>query len=268
MTASSLTPSSPAWRIEPQGDRCLMIYFGDRIDMTIGRLCLAAADLVRRANLPGVTDVVPAFVALAVHYQPIGLQGPRYAELAARIEHLLSQGITPDDTNAGREIDIPVCYGGDYGPDLEDVARHAGISTDDVIALHTQPGNLVFMLGFAPGLPYIGVHDERLNIPRRASPRTAVPPGSVAVANRQSVLYPTLLPGGWHIIGATPLALFDPARTPSTLLQPGDRVRFVPISPDEFAQRRQGESSSGLQQTASSVDQHEPPSLARDEVKQ
>lgn len=210
-----------------------MIYFGDQIDMSIGRLCLAAANVLRQANLPGVTDVVPSFTALGVFYQPDGRHGPRYADLASQIEQLLSQGITPD-TQTGRDVDIPVCYGGEYGPDLDEVARHAGISTDEVIALHTQPGNLVFMLGFAPGLPYIGVHDERLGIPRRASPRTAVPAGSVAVANRQSVLYPSRLPGGWNIIGATPLSLFDPARTPSTLLQPGDRVRFVPIDNAEF----------------------------------
>ena len=238
MNESSLTSSSAAWRILPQGDRCRMIYFGDQIDMSIGRLCLAAANLLRQAELPGVTDVVPSFIALAVHYQPNGRHGPRYAELAAQIERLLSQGITPD-TQTGRDVEIPVCYGGEYGPDLDEVARHAGISTDEVISLHTQPGNLVFMLGFAPGLPYIGVHDERLNIPRRASPRTAVPPGSVAVANRQSVLYPSRLPGGWNIIGATPLSLFDPARTPSTLMQPGDRVRFVPIDATEFDRLRE-----------------------------
>lgn len=215
-----------------------MIYFGDQIDMSIGRLCLAAANLLRQAELPGVTDVVPSFTALAVHYQPNGRHGPRYADLAAEIERLLSQGITPD-TQTGNEVEIPVCYGGEYGPDLDEVARYAGISTDEVIALHTQPGNLVFMLGFAPGAPYIGVHDERLNIPRRASPRTAVPPGSVAVANRQSVLYPSRLPGGWNIIGATPLSLFDPARSPSALLQPGDRVRFVPIDEAEFGRLRE-----------------------------
>ncbi|MVW72404.1 5-oxoprolinase subunit PxpB [Bordetella sp. 15P40C-2] len=234
----SFPSSSTAWRICPQGDRCVMVYFGDRIDMSIGRLCLAAATLVREANLPGVIDVVPSFIALAVHYQPTGAHRPRFNELAARIDAILQQGLDPEsqetDTQAGREVEIPVCYGGEYGPDLEDVARHAGLTTDEVVDLHTQPGALVFMLGFAPGAPYIGVHDERLNIPRRASPRTAVPAGSVAVANRQSVLYPSRSPGGWNIIGATPLSLFDPHGKPATLLQPGDRVRFVPIEEAEY----------------------------------
>ncbi|MDM9561205.1 5-oxoprolinase subunit PxpB [Bordetella petrii] len=232
------TRATVAWRIQPQGDRCLLVYFGDGIDIHTGRLCLAAARLLREARLPGVTDVVPSFVAVAVHYRPDGRDGPRYAQRVEQIEQILARGVAPDAL-AGREVEIPVCYGGDHGPDLEDVARHAGVSTQEVVALHGQPGNLVFMLGFAPGAAYLGVHDERLNIPRRASPRTAVPAGSVAVANRQSMIYPSQSPGGWNIIGATPLVMFDPARQPAALLQPGDRVRFVPIDADEFRRQRE-----------------------------
>jgi len=231
-------PLPAAWRILPQGDRCLMVYFGDRIDLDTGRLCLAAAGLLRQAGLPGVTDVVPSFVAVAVHYRPTGRQGPRHAELAAQVEQVLARGVAPDAL-AGRDVDIPVCYGGTHGPDLDTVARHAGMTADDLVALHAGPGNLVFMLGFLPGAAYLGVHDERLNIPRRDSPRTAVPAGSVAVANRQSMLYPSQSPGGWHIIGATPLVLFDPAREPAALLRPGDRVRFVPIDAAEFERLRE-----------------------------
>lgn len=238
MNPTSSAASPVAWRIHPQGDRCLLIYFGDSIHTETGRLCLAAAGLLRQAQLPGVTDVVPSFVAVAVHYQPRGTHGPRYAQLAAQVEQALSGGISPD-AQAGRDVDIPVCYGGEYGPDLDDVARHAGISPDEVVALHARPGNLVFMLGFLPGAAYLGVHDERLNIPRRASPRTAVPAGSVAVANRQSMLYPSQSPGGWNIIGATPLVMFDPARQPAALLQPGDRVRFVPVDAVEFRRLRE-----------------------------
>ena len=231
--------SQPAWRIQPQGDRCLLVYFGDGIDIGTGRMCLAAARLLRQAQLPGVIDVVPSFVAVAVHYQPMGSQGPRYPQLAAQIEKVLGRGVTPDE-HSGRDVDIPVCYGGEQGPDLDEVARHAGLSADAVVAMHAGSDNLVFMLGFAPGAAYLGVHDERLNIPRRASPRTAVPAGSVAVANRQSMLYPSQSPGGWNIIGATPLVLFDPAREPAALLQAGDRVRFVPIDPAEYRRLREG----------------------------
>lgn len=236
MNASS-EPPSPAeisWRIQPQGDRCLIITFGDRIDASVGRTCLAAARKLRDAQLAGVTDVVPSFVAVAVHYRPDGVGGgPTCSALTARVNALLADGI-PVDASAERDIDIPVCYGGEHGPDLDDVARAAGVTPDEVIALHSGPRSMVFMLGFAPGHPYLGLHDEKLNIPRRPSPRTVVPIGSVAVANRQTVLYPNRLPGGWNIIGATPLTLFDPAREPASLLQPGDSVRFVPISADEF----------------------------------
>ncbi len=227
------SPAETSWRILPQGDRCLIVSFGDQIDAGVGRTCLAAAGKLRDARLAGVTDVVPSFVAVAVHYRPGASGGPTYTQLAERIGQLLSEGIAADALD-GREIDIPVCYGGEHGPDLAEVAKAAGLTPEGVIALHSQPRSMVFMLGFAPGHAYLGVHDEKLNIPRRASPRTAVPSGAVAVANRQTVIYPNRLPGGWNIIGATPLTMFDPARDPAALLQPGDSVRFVPIGPEEF----------------------------------
>lgn len=234
-TSSPLSSSAnPSWRIQAQGDRCLVITLGDRIDATIGRLCLGLAQKLRDAAISGVTDVVPSFVAVAVHYRPDGYgNGPRYAQLHERIEALLNEGIIPLDSG-GRNIEIPVCYGGEHGPDLEDVARFAGVSQDELIALHSQTPCMVFMLGFAPGHSYAGIHDPRLDMPRRASPRTAVPAGSIAIANRQTSIYPSRLPGGWNIIGATPLRIFDPQREPAALLQPGDTLRFTPISPDLF----------------------------------
>ena len=234
VNSNSLSPAETRWRILPQGDRCLIVSFGERIDAAIGRTCLAAARKLRDARLPGVTDVVPSFVAVAVHYRPGGHgEGPTYAALSEHIQALLAEGIPTADAG-GREVDIPVCYGGEHGPDLEEVARTARIKPEDVIRLHSEPRSMVFMLGFAPGHAYLGVHDEKLNIPRRPSPRTAVPAGAVAIANRQTVIYPYRLPGGWNILGAPPLGMFDPARDPAALLQPGDTVRFVPITPDEF----------------------------------
>lgn len=243
MNDSSEPPSSarPRWRILPQGDRCIVVSFGDRIDADLGRTCLAAARKLRDARWAGVTDVVPSFAAVAVHYRPDGLgNGPTCASLTDRINALLAEGI-PADAVGGCDIDIPVCYGGEHGPDLADVAHAAGLSPDAIIALHSQRRSMVFMLGFAPGHAYLGVHDEPLNIPRRPSPRTVVPAGAVAVANSQTVIYPSRLPGGWNIIGATPLALFAPAREPASLLQPGDSVRFVPITPEEFDRIRKGQ---------------------------
>lgn len=235
---SHVAPTATGWRIEAQGDRCLLIRFGDALDIRIGQTCLAAARLLRDARLPGVTDIVPSFTAVAVHYQP-GIDGPSHAQMAERVAELFKGGIAIDET-AGRDVEIPVCYGGDLGPDLPDVAARAGIGEDEVVALHTRPGSMVFMLGFAPGMAYIGEHDEKLAIPRRDTPRLNIPAGSVAVANRQSVVYPGGLPGGWSIIGATPLRLFDPRRSPAALLAPGDRVHFKAVSRDAFNRMKDG----------------------------
>lgn len=236
-TADTYTAGpAPAWHIQAQGDRCLIVRFGDALDERIGRLCLAAARLLRGADLPGVTDIVPSFTALAVHYRA-DASGPWHAQLAERIAQVFENGIPVDELD-GREIEIPVCYGGEHGPDLSEVAARAGITEDDVVALHTRPGSIVFMVGFAPGHPYIGVHDEKLAIPRRDTPRLLLPAGAVAIANRQTVIHPGGLPGGWNIIGATPLTMFDPAREPASLLAPGDRIRFTPIDAQAFERLR------------------------------
>ncbi|MFJ1299814.1 5-oxoprolinase subunit PxpB [Pseudomonadota bacterium AL_CKDN230030165-1A_HGKHYDSX7] len=232
------SPTETAWRILPQGDRCLVIELGDTISEAVGQQCLGLAQALRDAAWPGVTDVVPSFTKVAVHYRPLADgSGPTFDSLRTRIEARMQEGIVVAE-QARREVNIPVCYGGEHGPDLDDVARAAGLSPQAVIDLHTQPGAMVYMLGFAPGHAYIGVHDERLSIGRRDTPRAVVPIGSVAIANRQSVIYPNRLPGGWNIIGATPLTMFDPAREPAALLQPGDRIRFVPIDQAEFDRLR------------------------------
>lgn len=228
------------WALVPQGDRCLVLVLGDQIDIDIGHRCTAAAAVLRAARLEGVTDIVPTFNTVALHFRP-----PRPGaddtcqHLAGDIERVLA---TADLDGAAvapaREVDIPVCYGGAQGPDLAHVAAHCGLTESDVIHLHSATPAYVFMLGFAPGAPYIGVHDERLAIGRRSTPRTVLPAGSVAIANRQTMIYPNASPGGWHILGATPLVLFDPAKDPPTVLAPGDAVRFRPIGIDEFVALR------------------------------
>ncbi|NYT82358.1 5-oxoprolinase subunit PxpB [Alcaligenaceae bacterium] len=225
-----------AWTITPQGDRCLLLAFGDGIDIETGRLCGKAASALRAAGLAGVSDIVPAFNSVAVHYQP-RLFRPRGAlqELMDQIRLILADALSGGKpAEDARQVDIPVCYGGEHGPDLEDVARHCGLSPQEVIRLHSGTPAYVFMLGFAPGAPYIGIHDPKLAIGRRDTPRTVVPAGSVAIANLQTVIYPNASPGGWNLIGSTPSVLFDPAREPVTLLAPGDTVRFVPIGPDDY----------------------------------
>lgn len=222
------------YNLRPQGDRCLSIDFGDAISLEIGLLCLRAAATLEKASLQGVTDIVPSYTAVALFYTPgVEIGGTDFATLCAQVDEQLSSDLVQATTST-RQVDIPVCYGGKFGPDLGDIAKKTGLTEEQVIALHTQPGAMVFGLGFSPGHPYIGVHDPVFALPRRDVPRTAVPAGSVAIANRQSTIYPTLLPGGWHVLGATPLKLFDLNRAQPSLLLPGDQVRFISISEQEF----------------------------------
>lgn len=224
----------PTFTLRHLGDHCLSLDFGNTILAETGLICLAAAEKIRHACLPGVTDVVPSYTSVAVHYHAEPSTGlPNFQALSEGLSALIKSGLAPA-THAQRTIDIPVCYGGAYGPDLSDVAKITGLTEQQVVQMHSAPGSMVFMLGFAPGHPYIGIHDPLFALPRRDVPRTVVPAGSVAIANRQSTIYPTRLPGGWHILGATPLKLFDLARPQPTLLLPGDQIRFIPISPEEF----------------------------------
>lgn len=234
--------SSINWTMVPQGDRCLLLVFGAGIDVDIGLRCARAAAALRAARIQGVTDIVPSFTTVAVHYRPGPFGAIDFHRLADDISNILREAQQHGAASPpGKQVDIPVCYGGERGPDLAQVAEHCGLAPAEVIALHSGTPAYVFMLGFAPGAPYIGVHDQRLSIGRRPTPRTLVPAGSVGIANLQTIIYPNASPGGWHIIGATPAVLFAPDQEPPVLLEPGDTVRFVPISDEEFLalQRRQ-----------------------------
>jgi inhibitor of KinA len=221
-------------KIEPLGDQALVIELGTTIDPDVNRRVCTLAVRIRAAQVAGVTDIVPSFTAVGVHYlaDAVPLQGDEtpYEALVRRLQPLLDEPMQADDDESGPVIEIPVCYGGEYGPDLEEAARLCKLTPDELVALHQQPQPLrVYMIGFAPGAPYIGLLDERLSLPRRATPRVSVPAGTVAIANRQSVIYPFTAPGGWNLIGRTPLALFDATRDPPGLLRPGTLVRFKAI---------------------------------------
>jgi len=223
-------------RIRAQGDRCLLVDLGDQIDEQVGLRCLGLAERLRQAKVPGVLDVVASFTAVAIYYQPgreIG-ENPinRLTDLVNGIVDQIAQGHVALDA---RRIEIPVCYGGKHGPDLDDVATRMGLTPEAVIKAHHTSACRVYMIGFAPGHPYIGIHDERFSLPRREVPRTALPAGSLGIANRQSTIYPNVLPGGWHIIGATPLRLFNANAEQPTLLTPGDEIVFVPIDEAQYA---------------------------------
>ncbi|MBP8310364.1 MAG: 5-oxoprolinase subunit PxpB [Burkholderiaceae bacterium] len=238
-------PDPAGWRIDALGERCLMVEFGQRVDPRINAAVHAFADHLIDHPIAGVTDVVPAFTTVAVHYRPEAIDGdasgdPPHRRLHRRLAELLARGIE-GAVRQTRLVDIPVCYGGDLGPDLDEVASTCGMPAGEVIARHAASPHVVYMLGFAPGFPYMGGLDPRLAMPRRSTPRVRIPPGSVAIAREQSAVYTFETPGGWNLIGCTPLALFTPQADPPTLLRPGDRIRFVPISREAFDAARAGD---------------------------
>ena len=212
--------------IEPLGDACLVVRFGTGIDAVTSRAVAAATAALTAAALPGVVDIAATFNTVAVVFDPHRAD-PRdlSGAILAGLQNLKSSAPTP-----GTIIEIPVAYGGDDGPDLAAVAAHIGLDSEEVIRLHTTTDHVVGMIGFAPGFPYLLGLPAALEVPRRATPRTSVPAGSVAIAEHQTGIYPRTSPGGWHVIGRTPRAMFDPRRDPPALLRAGDLVRFVPVT--------------------------------------
>ena len=212
------------------GDSALVVEFEERIDPALNARVVALADRLRVEPIAGVRDVVPTFRSLAVYFDPLRTS---YDALVARLER---EAAAPDPPPRPRldVIRVPVCYGGEFGPDLADVARSAGMTESVVVDLNTAPTYLVFMLGFAPGMAYLGVVDGRIAAPRRETPRLRVPRGSVGIAGAQTGIYPAETPGGWQVIGRTPLRPFDLMRPAPFLMKAGDLVSFVAIDRAEF----------------------------------
>jgi KipI family sensor histidine kinase inhibitor len=212
------------------GDRALVVEFGDRIDRALSREVLRL-DAILRADLPrGVVETVPTFRSLLVHYDP--LVTGRAALEGAILRRLDQQRTSRGDA---RLWTLPVCYEGEFAPDLAEVARLTGLTPGEIVTLHTGTRFHVYMLGFLPGFPYMGDLPEQLALPRRADPRLRVPAGSISIATSLTAIYPYESPGGWHLIGATPVRLFDAAMARPALLAPGDAVCFEPIDAAAFA---------------------------------
>ena len=229
-------------KILPMGDRALVIEVAPAATAAATDRARALAERIARAQLPGVREAVPAFCSLSVHYDPLAVRGAGlpFEAVRAQLVALLASADEPA-AQPGRLIEIPVCYGGDFGEDLAAVALAHAMPPSRLIALHTAPTYFVGMLGFAPGFPYLAGLDERLITPRRATPRPRVPAGSVAIGGEHTGIYPLESPGGWHLIGRTPLTLFRVERDPPSLLQAGDRVRLVAIAPEAFETSQRAE---------------------------
>jgi len=230
------------YSIFPLGDSAITIDLGNCIDEKYNIKTLAIHSWLMEHPFPGRLDIIMAYSSVTVFYNPIVVaadRAPGSPGAYARLEALLEQAWRETETTAapalteGRLVELPVCYEGEYAADLGSVAAEKGLSPDEVVQLHTGIVYRVYMMGFLPGFPYLGILDQRLSIPRKPQP-APVGAGGVGIAGRQTGIYPLNSPGGWQIIGRTPVRLFDPAATSPLLLQAGDRVRFLAIGAAEF----------------------------------
>lgn len=218
------------YRIVPAGDSALIVEFEERIDPDVNARTIACAEAIQAASVAGVRDVVPTYRSVAVYFDPLRTDND---VLTACLER--EAGQVPTAALVARTpVRIPVCYGGDLGPDLSGVASFAGMPQVDVVRVHTGGTYRVFMLGFVPGFAYLGIVDERIAMPRHATPRVRVPVGSVGIAGVQTGVYSAETPGGWQLIGRTPVKPFDSARADPFLMKAGDTVQFYPIDRAEF----------------------------------
>jgi len=218
------------FRIVPAGDSALIVEFEERIDPEVNARTIACAAALARARVAGVRDVVPTYRSVAVYYDPVRTDSDALMErIAHEAEHAAASA-----SRTAAPVRIPVCYGGDFGPDLARVAAFAGVPEAEVVSLHSSAVYRVFMLGFVAGFAYLGLVDERIAMPRHSTPRVRVPVGSVGIAGVQTGVYPAETPGGWQLIGRTPLKPFDASRAEPSLMQAGDAVRFDPIDRAEF----------------------------------
>ena len=216
------------------GDEAIVVEFGNDISLASNRQVHALAEAADRSAIEGVIGVVPSYRSVLVQYDSMRTTQIELREALESLLEELGQNSEHDENGRSRVVHVPVLYGGDHGPDIEFVAEHNGISAEEVIELHTEPLYPVYMMGFSPGFPYLGGLSEMLVTPRMQTPRVEIPGGSVGIAEAQTGVYPVASPGGWRLIGRTPVSFFDHMRTPPSLLDAGDFVRFTPL-PDESA---------------------------------
>ena len=217
-------------KILTAGDSSLLIEFGNEISPEINQKMKTTVKLMKEQHIEGVVDMIPAFCSLLINYDPRVIS---YEELYDRMKALVKVEVKAE-AGVKRVFEIPVCYGGEYGPDIENIAEHAGLSVEEVIKIHSSRDYLIYMLGFLPGFTYLGGLDERIHTPRLANPRLKINAGSVGIGGSQTGIYPLDSPGGWQLMGMTPVKTYDPEREVPILMEAGDYIRFVPVDEEEY----------------------------------
>jgi inhibitor of KinA len=218
--------------IKPLGDAGVRVSFGTEISEEVHRQVRAFTSVLEREPADGIIEWVPSYTAVTVFYEPWNLS---YKEAAEHIERLL-QLAEEETIPEGRTWHLPVCYSSEFAPDLEGISESTGISPDEIVNRHVESVYTVYMLGFTPGFPYLGGMDPGIAVPRLTSPRSSVPAGSVGIAGEQTGVYSLTTPGGWRIIGKTPVKLYDPEREEPVFLRAGDKIRFRAVTKKEYEQ--------------------------------
>lgn len=212
------------------GDRAIFIELGDSIDPDVNQRVRNLKLAIEKADIPGVVESVPTYRSLLVYFEPLQTSAPEVRETICN----LLQSLASSELPRRRVIEIPVTYGGEFGPDLELVASHNNLSAAEVVRIHRSARYLIYMIGFMPGFPYLGGMSPEIATPRKTTPRLKIPAGSVGIAGTQTGIYPAESPAGWQIIGRTPLELFHPNQEPPSILQAGDYLTFASITLEEF----------------------------------
>lgn len=219
-------------RYLPAGDKVVVVEFGNEINQAINHKVMALYQAINSCHIEGIEELIPTYCSLMVQYNPSKVV---HKELINRLKEL-SENLDQEIKTKQRIIEVPVIYGQEFGPDIEFVASHNNITVDEVIQIHISQDYLIYMLGFTPGFPYLGGMSDEIETPRLETPRNKIPVGSVGIAGKQTGIYPIESPGGWQLIGRTPITLYDPYREPPILMQAGDFIRFVSVGLEDYRQ--------------------------------